>query len=285
MTVAPSVAGRVIRPTSVEEAVGALVARPGTRVVGGGTIVVADSSRLIDRPPSYLLLSGIPGLRGVSREGTGARIGAQTTLRELHEAAVSPVLDIALRSLATPQIRNRATVGGNIAQRRSSHTLSPCFLALDAAIESAGPAGTRRRSMRDFVADGLTDGEIVVAVALPARGGFQRYTRVAPRNGPGYAIASVAVSIDPTARSVRSGMGGVGPTALPGGPADDFLVGAIDWDATTAPDGAASEYGRLLAEASEPVTDDRASAAYRRHALAVMGRRLVEAWTEEQQRG
>ena len=285
MTVAPSSAARVIRPATVQEAIDALIVQPDSRVVGGGTIVVAEGSRRIDRPPSYLLLSSVAGLRGVARDAAGARIGAQTTLRDLLDAEVSPMLDVALRSLASPQIRNRATVGGNIADRRPAHTLSPCFLALDAVVETAGREGGQRRSMRDFVSHGLADGEIVVAVILPERGGFQRYTRVAPRNGPCYAIASVAVSIDPTARSVRSGMGGVGSSALPGGSADDFLAGAIDWNAGTAPQGAAQEYGRLLAQASEPTSDDRASAAYRQHAIAVMGRRLVEAWAEEQRHG
>lgn len=276
---------RILRPTSVREAIAALAENSSARIVGGGSLVVAERSRGVDRPPAYLLLSEIADMSGVSRDTGGVRIGAQTTLRGLLDEAVSPMLDVALRSLATPQIRNRATVGGNIAQRRPAHTLSPCLLALDAAVETAESAGTRRRSMRDFVHEGLRAGEIVVSVTLPARSGFQRFTRVAPRNGPGYAIASVAVSIDPTARAVRSGMGGVGPTALPGGSADDYLAAAIDWDGLTVPDAAASDYGRLLAEASDPVTDDRASAAYRRHAIAVMGRRLVEAWVEEQRHG
>lgn len=294
MTDMSASSSRVLRPASLAEAITARAERPDARIVGGGTLVVAERSLGIDAPPAYLLLSGIPELRGVSREGSGerrdggaglARIGAQTTLRALLDAAVSPLLDVALRSLATPQVRNRATLGGNIAERRPAHTLAPCLLALDATVESAGPSGARRLSMRDFVVHGVGDGEIIVEVALPARRGFGRFTRVAPRNGPGYAIASVAVSVDSTARSVRSGLGGVGATALPGGAADNFLAGAIDWEAGTAPTGAAEEYGRLLAAASDPITDGRATADYRRHAIAVMGRRLVEAWTEEQRRG
>ena len=274
---------RILRPTSVQEAIASLAAHAGARVVGGGSLVVAERSRGIDVPASYLLLSGIADMTGVVRDGSGVRIGAQTTLRDLLKAQVSPMLDVALRSLATPQIRHRATVGGNIAERRPAHTLAPCLLALDATVESAGAGGDRRRSMRDFLSEGLVDRELIVAVTLPERSGFQRYTRVAPRNGPGYAIASVAVSIDPTARSVRTGLGGVGPTALAAPAADDFLAEAIDWHTGTAPVGAAEEYGRLLAEASDPVSDDRATATYRRHAITVMGRRLVEAWTEEQQ--
>lgn len=290
MTVTSAMPGRVVRPTSLEEAIAACTQRPDARIMGGGTLVVAERALGISTPPAYLLLSGIPELHGVTPGGAAAtggpsRIGAQTTLRALLDAALSPMLDVALRSLATPQIRNRATVGGNIAERRPAHTLAPCLLALDASVGSAGPDGTRRRSIRDFVAEGLGEGEIIVDVALPARGGFQRFVRVAPRNGPGYAIASVAVSIDPTGRSVHSGIGGSGSTALPGTAADDFLAEAIDWASGAAPAGAAEEYGRLLAAACDPPTDDRASAGYRRHAIAVMGRRLIEAWNEEQQRG
>lgn len=294
MTVTSAIPGRVVRPRSLDEAIAASTERPDARIMGGGTLVVAERALGIDTPPAYLLLSGIPELQGVTRENrqgddtaaTGpARIGSMTTLRDLLDAAVSPMLDVALRSLASPQVRNRATVGGNIAERRPAHTLAPCLLALDASVGSTGPAGPRRRSIREFVAEGLGAGEIIVDVALPARGGFQRFVRVAPRNGPGYAIASVAVCIDPTARSVRSGIGGSGPTALAGTSADAFLADAIDWASGAAPAGAPEEFGRLLADACEPATDDRASAAYRRHAIAVMGRRLIEDWNATPHRG
>ena len=279
---AVATAGRLIRPGSLAEATAARAERPDARIVGGGTLVVAERSLGLDDPPAYLLLSGVPELQGVSSAGT---IGAHATLRALLDAALSPMLDVALRSLATPQIRNRATVGGNIAERRPAHTLAPCLLALGASVETASSDGTRSQPIGDFIAAGLPDDELIVSVTLPGGSGFQRYTRVAPRNGPGYAIASVAVSIDTTERSVRSGVGGVGPTALSCSAADAFLSGAIDWEARSAPADAAEEYGRLLAEASDPVSDDRASAAYRRHAVGVMGRRLVEAWAEEQGHG
>jgi len=108
---------------------------------------------------------------------------------------------------------------------------------------------------------------------------------VALRNGPGYAVASVAVAIDSSARTVRTGLGAVGTTALAAPAADEFLAGAIDWSAGTVPAGTAEDDGRLLGEASDPVTDTRSSAEYRTHAIRVMGRRLVEDWAEEVRNG
>lgn len=277
--------GRVMRPGSVAETVALLGSRPDARVMGGGTLVVAERSLGIDALGAYLLLSGVAELKELSAEGSGVRIGAQVTLNDLLAADVAPMLTTTLRSLATPQIRNRATVGGNIAERRPAHTLAPCFLALDARVGIASAAGTADRSFSDFLVTGIANDELIASVLLPGRSGFQRFTRVAGRNGPGYAIASVAVSVDPASRSVRTGLGGVGSTALPAPAADDFLAGAIDWEAGTAPSGSAEEYGRLLAESAEPVSDDRATSAYRRHAVSVMGRRLIETWMEEQRHG
>lgn len=285
MSVVQADAGRVMRPTSLAEAVAIRATRNDARVVGGGTLVVAERSLGIDSPEAYLLLSGVSELHGLSADGPGVRIGAHVTLNDLLAADIAPMLTTALRSLATPQIRNRATVGGNIAERRPAHTLAPCFLALDARVGIASAAGIADRSFSEFLTTGIAGDELIASVLVPGGSGFQRFTRVAGRNGPGYAIASVALSIDSASRSVRTGLGGVGPTALLAAAADDFLAGAIDWEAGTAPSDSAEEYGRLLAECAEPASDDRATSAYRRHAVAVMGRRLIETWTEEQRRG
>lgn len=283
MGVATSV--RLLRPATVAAAVAFKEGNPGARLVGGGTLVVAERSRGADTPAAYILLSGIGELRGVTSLGGATRVGASTTLRELHEARVAPILDTALRSAATPQIRNHATVGGNIAERRPDHTLTPCLIALNATIEMAGTTGTVEVPVVDFLARGVGTAELVTAVVIPQGSGFQKFVRVALRNGPGYAVASVALAIDSSARTVRTGLGAVGATALAAPGADAFLTGAIDWSAGTVPAGTAEEYGRLLGDASDPVTDNRSSGEYRTHAIRVMGRRLVEDWTEEARNG
>ena len=276
---------RVLRPRTVREAVGLRSQAPDARLVGGGSLVVAERSRGVVFAPAYILLSGVEEIRRVQNGSAGLHAGAQTRLRDLHAANPGPMLDTALRSLATPQIRNHATVGGNIAERRPDHTLTPCLIALGAAVQIEGSSGSTDVSSVDFLTRGVRGDELITAVVIPQVSGFQRFTRVAGRNGPGYAIASVAVSVDPASRSVRTGLGGVGATALPARAADDLLAGAIDWEAGTAPSGSAEEYGRLLAESAEPVSDDRATSAYRRHAVSVMGRRLIETWMEEQRHG
>ena len=276
---------RLIRPTSPGEAAAARAADPHATVIAGGTLVVADRALGGAAPPAYILLSAIPSLRAIASDATGTRVGAMATLRDLHSAAPGPMLDTALRSLASPQIRNRGTVGGNIADRRPHHTLLPCLIALDARITVAAPGGSAERSAGAFASAGLGADELVESVLIPTGPGFQRFTRVAPRNGPGYAVASLALCIDAASRSVRSGLGAVGATPLAAAAADAFLAGAIDWPAGSVPAGAAEEFGRLLGEACDPVTDDRATAAYRRHAIEVMGRRLVEDWSEGAARG
>lgn len=221
----------------------------------------------------------------MQNEGANLHVGAQTTLRDLHAASPGPLLDTALRSLATPQIRNHATVGGNMAERRPDHTLTPCLIALGATARIAGSSGSTDVSIVDFLSRGVRGDEVITAVLIPRVPGFQKYVRVARRNGPGYAVASVAISVDSTAKAVRVGLGAVGPTALGAAKADEFLVGAIDWSAGTVAPEAAEEFGRMLGEACDPVSDDRATREYRRHAITVMGRRLVEDWAEEAAHG
>lgn len=276
---------RLLRPATVAAAVAFREGNPGARLMGGGTLVVAERSRGVETPDAFILLSGIEELRGVTSQAGATRVGASTTLQELHAAGVAPILDSALRSLATPQIRNQATVGGNIADRRPDHTLTPCLIALNATVEIAGQGGTVEVPIVDFLARGVGAAELITAVVIPADSGFQKFVRVALRNGPGYAVASVAVAIDSSARTVRTGLGAVGSTALAAPAADGFLAGAIDWSAGTVPPGTAEEYGRLLGEASDPVSDTRSSAEYRTHAIRVMGRRLVEDWAEEVRNG
>ena len=276
---------RLLRPATVAAAVAFREGNPGARLVGGGTLVVAERSRGAGTPDAYILLSGIEDLRGVTSQGGVTRVGASTTLQELHAADVAPILDIAIRSLASPQIRNHATVGGNIAERRPDHTLTPCLIALNATVEIAGTGGTVEVPIVDFLTRGVGASELITAVLIPQSSGFQKFVRVALRNGPGYAVASVALAIDSSARTVRTGLGAVGATALAAPGADAFLTGAIDWSAGTVAAGTAEEYGRLLGDASDPVTDNRSSAEYRAHAIRVMGRRLVEDWTEETRNG
>lgn len=276
---------RVLRPRTVGEAVGLRSQAPEARLVGGGSLVVAERSRGVDSPAAYILLSGIPEIRGVQSGSAGLHVGAQTSLRDLHAATPGPMLDTALRSLATPQIRNHATVGGNIAERRPDHTLTPCLIALGATVRIEGSSGSTDVSIVDFLTRGVSSDELITAVVIPQVSGFQKYVRVARRNGPGYAVASVALAMDPTAQVVRTGLGAVGPTAVAAAKADAFLAGAVDWSAGTLAAGAAEEFGRMLGEACDPVTDDRATREYRRHAITVMGCRLVEDWAEEAAHG
>lgn len=276
---------RLLRPASVAEAVALRTQHPDFRVVAGGTLVVAEQARRVGAAAGYLLLSGVAELQTIEVSDAGVLVGAHATLRALHETAAAPMLDIAIRSLASPQIRNRGTVGGNIADRRPDHTLSPCLLALGATVGIAGPSGARELAMADFIGRGLGADGIVTAVTIPRTPGFQRFTRIGMRNGPSYAVVSLAVSIDLATRTVRSGMGAVGPTALPGSAADAFLAAEIDWSSGAVAPGAAEEFGRLLVTGSAPVTDGRSTAEYRRHALAIMGRRIVEDWIQEAARG
>jgi CO/xanthine dehydrogenase FAD-binding subunit len=124
----------------------------------------------------------------------------------------------------------------------------------------------------------LEPGELITAVSVPVLRGAQEYLKVGVRNAMVIAIASLALIVDLDGRAVRVGLGSVGPTVLRAPRAESFIAGALDWDATVprlaAPD-AAERFAELVVEATRPIDDHRASAAYRRHAIGVLARRAL----------
>jgi len=105
--------------------------------------------------------------------------------------------------------------------------------------------------------------------------GWQGYAKVGVRNAMVIAICSACLAVDTPSRSVRLALGSVAPTVIRAEEAEAFAADAVDWDAGTVDDAIATRFGELAAAASRPIDDHRASAAYRRHAVAVLARRLL----------
>lgn len=276
--------GTLSIPSTVAEAVAARVAQPAARVVGGGTDVVADLNR--GAPATGLVvLRAIAALHEVHLGPQECRFGAMTTIAEVRvRSAAATALGQAARSLGSRQVRNQATVGGNICGGGPQRTLIPILLAYDAMAEVAGPSGTRSVALADLLApQGVRIGgdEILTAVRYVPTAGPQRYYRVGPRNAACYATASVTLVLDESARAVRLALGGVAPTAVRAPAAETLGTNGIDWDRRLVPDGVAEAFGAVAAEAAQPVSDLAASADYRRHAVAVMARRALRHIFEE----
>jgi len=274
---------RLIVAGSAAEAVAAKLEQPEARFLSGGTSMFADVGPAGDLRVTLISLRKVPELTGITPTSEGMDIGANTTAAELlHNNDIlhaSPLLARASRSLATRQIRNRATVGGNITTLRADHTLAPALLACEASVRVATASGEQQIALSDYLqsmsAEQVSTG-LVTAISVKQVSGFTGFTRVGPRNGPCYSIVSMAVAVDQNQRKVRLAIGNAHRTAFRATSAESIAEQAIDWEATQPDPKLCAAFGAEAARECDPVTDVAASADYRRHAVGVMARRLLE---------
>ena len=126
----------------------------------------------------------------------------------------------------------------------------------------------------------LEPDELIAAFHVPAARGGQQFSKVGTRNAMVIAVCSFALAIDDDKRTVGTCIGSAAPTPRRAHAAEDFIAGALDWDARAAiaPE-ALQRFGELVAQAADPIDDQRGTAVYRRHALAVLARRSLSwAW-------
>ncbi|MGQ0468235.1 MAG: FAD binding domain-containing protein [Sporichthyaceae bacterium] len=271
-------------PADLAEALALRAAIPNAQPIAGGTDVMVELNLGDHRPAALLDLGRLPELRGHGALSGATRIGAgepfTSIVERLHDPL--PALAAASRTVGSPQIRNRGTLGGNLATASPAGDAHPVLLALDATIEVASARGTRRIPAREFfVGPGrsvLAPDELVVAVEVPHRGSLQTFAKVGTRNAMVIAVCSFALSVDPATHHVGTGIGSAGPTPLRAPDAEALLTEALDadgWDLAAVSPAVLEEFAALVSAAARPIDDHRGSAAYRRHALRVLARRSL----------
>jgi CO/xanthine dehydrogenase FAD-binding subunit len=274
----------VLVPESLEEALDALARVPDATVLAGGTDAMVEVNFGHRRPTAVVAISRIAALRGWQHDliNASVRIGSGVTYTELMEqplASFVPALAEAARTVGSPQIRNAGTIGGNLATCSPAGDALPVLSALDATVELASAGGRRELSIHDFMVGvkrtALEPGEIVVATTVPVLAGGQCYAKVGVRNAMVISTASAAVVTDPEARFVRIALGAVGPTILRAREAEAWVVDRVDWNGGPVDDDVAREFGERVALEARPIDDHRSTAAYRRHAVSVLARRLL----------
>jgi CO/xanthine dehydrogenase FAD-binding subunit len=192
-----------------------------------------------------------------------------------------PGLAMASRTVGSPQIRNRGTIGGNLGSASPAGDALPPLFACGAEVEVESSRGARRVPVEEFVCgpkrNTLAPDELIAAVWVPAARGPQQFAKVGTRNAMVIAVCSFA--LDVSEGRVGTCIGSAGPTPLRAREAEAFALG-LDPSAALET-GAASRFGELVAAAASPIDDVRGTSAYRRHALSVLGRRtLTWAWDE-----
>ena len=279
-------------PTTWADALAAKAEHPDAVPVSGGTDVMVEINFGHRTPPRLLDLTRVPELAGWDRDGGWIRLGAGVTYARLISelAGELPGLATAARTVGSPQIRNRGTVGGNLGAASPAGDSHPPLLATGAEVELASLHGERRVPVAEFFSGPkrsvLAGNELIAAVHVPVAEGPQQFCKVGTRNAMVISVTAFALALHPGSRSVGAGIGSAAPTPRPATDAAAFLTGELDaqdlWSSgAPLPPELVTEFGRRVREAAAPIDDVRGSAAYRLHALAVLARRaLTWAWDE-----
>src|SRR5680860_163190 len=284
----------MIQPITWADALAAKAADPDLLPIAGGTDVMVDLNFDRRRPPGLLDLTRIDELGDWSVVPGRVTLGAAVTYAEVIAdlGELLPGLAMASRTVGSPQIRNRGTVGGNLGSASPAGDAHPPLLATHAVVQVESVRGTRMIAIADFFLgvkrSALQPDELVRAVHIPSATGPQQFSKIGTRNAMVIAVASFAVALDASGRRVGTGVGSAAPTPLQAVGAEAFVSDALlsggFWDSRESlPEPVVRRFGELVASAASPIDDVRGSAAYRRHALAVMARRtLTWAWSTYQ---
>ena len=275
-----------LQPSTWTEALEMKSSHPEAMPIWGGTDVMVEINLDRHRPDAILDLTRVRELGEWGADGELLRVGAGVSYTRIIDELGDrlPGLAMASRTVGSPQIRNRGTVGGNLGTASPAGDAHPPLLASDAIVEVASKSGTRRIAAREFFIgpkkNAMRPDELIAAFLIePARGG-QQFSKVGTRNAMVIAVCSFALAVDFARRRVGTGIGSAGPTPLRATEAEEFLAGELDWEKRAAPSEAtAKRFGALVAGAARPIDDIRGTAAYRRHALSVMAQRSLRwAW-------
>jgi CO/xanthine dehydrogenase FAD-binding subunit len=258
----------VLSPRSLEEALRMRADVPGARSIEGGTDLMVELNFDRTRPDALLNLNEVGDLKGWRRENGSLRLGAALTYTEAMGAELAtllPALAEASRTVGSPQIRNRGTIGGNLGTASPAGDALPPLLVAGAKVEVASSVrGTRTMPLQEFLTgpkrNALEADELIVAVHIRPSGAAQTFMKVGPRNAMVISVCSLALEVDRERGELRAAFGSAGPVPR--------LV--------VAPLADKDDFPEQVAAAASPIDDVRGTAVYRRHALRVLTARALE---------
>lgn len=280
------------QPDGWREALEIRAEHPGATPIFGGTDVMVDLNFDRERPAAIVDLTQVEELKEWAPENGRLRVGAGVTytriIAELGEKL--PGLAMASRTVGSPQIRNRGTVGGNLGTSSPAGDALPPLYVSEAEVELASTEGTRRVPVAEFITgpkrNVMKPGELISAFIIPEAEGPQQYSKIGPRNAMVIAVCSFGLALHPERRKIGACLGSAAPTPLRATGAEEFIEGVLEegdlWNSRAPIEAAALErFGALVAEVARPISDVRGTAAYRAHAVGVLARRALSwAWAE-----
>ncbi len=283
-----------VQPTTWADALAAKAEYPEGVPLAGGTDVMVEINFDRHRPPALIDLTRVGHLRAWSVEDGVVRLGAGVTyarvITELGD--LLPGLAMASRTVGSPQIRNRGTVGGNLGAASPAGDSHPALLAADTEVEVASLRGTRRIPIEEFYLgvkrNALAPDELIAAILVTAPTGPEQFCKIGTRNAMVISVAAFGLALHPARKGIGTGVGSAAPTPRRAGAAAAFLAGELEaaglWESRGAlPEGLATEFGQRVRAAAAPIDDVRGTAAYRLHSLSIMAQRATAwAWNDYQ---
>jgi carbon-monoxide dehydrogenase medium subunit len=270
------------RPETLEEACDILDACQDGVLLAGGTDLLVDLKQGTRRHHEVVSLTSIDDLKTIYMEDDALIIGAGATVKQLVRSPLlrehCPAIGEAAGTIGTEQIRNTATVGGNLCTAASCADTAPTLIAYGAEVELVNSRGRRRLSLRDFFTDhrttALEKAEILsrIFVNIPPPRTGAAYKKHGLRGAANISVASVAARVqieDDRCTDACFVMGAVAPIPKISNKAIAIVKGKSVSELATF----SSAVGRAVAEDAEPIDDIRGSAAYRREVTATMAAR------------
>jgi CO/xanthine dehydrogenase FAD-binding subunit len=279
-----------LQPHTWAEALEAKATQPNSVAIAGGTDVMVELNFDKHRPEALIDLNRVSDLAQWSMADGRVRLGAGVTYTRVIEELghLLPGLAMAARTVGSPQIRNRGTVGGNLGAASPAGDSHPPLLAAEAEVEIASVRGVRRLPVNDFYLgvkrSALEPDEMIAAIWITPPTGAEHFSKIGTRNAMVISVAAFGLALHADRRAVGTGLGSAAPTPRRAPEAERFAAAELDW-AGRGPleDSVAREFGELVRSAASPIDDVRGTAAYRLHALSVMARRtLAWAWHDYQ---
>jgi len=271
------------RAHSAEEALKLLGANPEAKLMAGGHSLLPMMKLRLAAPEAVVDIGRIAELRGVEKDGDGIRVGALSRHADLASSALlmseCPILAEAAAKIGDPQVRNRGTVGGNIAHADPASDLPAVLVALDASIDLLSAGGRRQVRARDFftglLSTVLGENELITAVRVPALGkGVGSVYLKSEHPASGYAVcgAAAVVQLGDGGACVSASLSFNGIAEVPvhaEAVAASLVGGHLE-------DGAVDRAVDSLLSVSDPLGDVHASGEYRVHLAKVYGRRALK---------
>ena len=275
----------VVVPQTLREALALSSANPDAQIIQGGTDLMVEINFNRRKPTDVIALRRVDEIRGYAFTNDKSKliVGAGLPYQKMENGEIAelfPALAQAARTVGSPQIRAAGSIGGNLGTCSPAGDALPVLSALNAIVNLRTDTTSRDVAIHDFMIgvkrNARQPGELIVSVTLPIIDGWQGYAKVGVRNAMVISVASCCLVIDRKLGTINVALGAVGPTIVRCRETEQWLATQIDLkNVSTVAPSLLKEFGDRIADESKPIDDHRSTAAYRRHAVATLSRRLL----------